>query len=246
MKKEVKKEFIRLNLSDIKPYENNPRINDDAVADVMESIKQCHDLDPIEIDENNVILSGHTRLKALIELGYTEADCLRYTGLTDAQKRKYRLLANKVAEKAKWDFELLPTELEGLDFEGYDFDFDLPDIIENEPTEKAGNLSLVDKFVVPPFSILDTRQGYWQERKDKWKQIGIKSELGRKENLISVGLANLTNKYLNGSAALQGGSIFDPVLCEIMYKWFCPKNGKIFDPFGGGERARCSCGLFGI
>lgn len=128
MKKEVKKEFIRLNLSDIKPYENNPRINDDAVADVMESIKQCHDLDPIEIDENNVILSGHTRLKALTQLGYKEADCLRYTGLTDAQKRKYRLLANKTGEKAKWDFELLPTELEGLDFEGYDFDFDAPQI----------------------------------------------------------------------------------------------------------------------
>lgn len=126
MTKKVEKEFVTLKLDEIIPYENNPRINDDAVDDVVESIKQCENLDPIEIDENNIILSGHTRFKALTELGYTEADCLRFTGLTDAQKRKYRLLANKTGERAKWDFELLPIELDGLDFEGYDFDFDLP------------------------------------------------------------------------------------------------------------------------
>jgi hypothetical protein len=129
-KKAVRKEFITLPLSEIHPYERNPRINGDAVEDVKESIRQCNNIDPIEIDENNVILSGHTRYKALSELEYTEAECLRVTGLTDAQKRKYRLLANKTGEKAKWDFELLPIELDGLDFEGYDFDFDLPEYTE--------------------------------------------------------------------------------------------------------------------
>ena len=122
------KEFVTLKLDEITPYENNPRINDDAVDDVIASIQQCENLDPIEIDENNVILSGHTRLKALKKLGYTETECLRYTGLTDKQKRKYRLLANKVAEKAKWDIELLPMELDDLDFGGYDFDFDVFDM----------------------------------------------------------------------------------------------------------------------
>ena len=58
----ITKEYITLNIEDIIPYENNPRINDDAVAGVVESIKQCGELDPIEVDENNVILSGHTRL----------------------------------------------------------------------------------------------------------------------------------------------------------------------------------------
>jgi ParB-like chromosome segregation protein Spo0J len=113
------KEFVTLKLDEITPYENNPRINDDAVDDVIASIQQCENLDPIEIDENNVILSGHTRLNALKKLGYTETECLRYTGLTDKQKRKYRLLTNKTGEKALWDIELLPMELNDLDFDGY-------------------------------------------------------------------------------------------------------------------------------
>ena len=121
----VKKEFVTLPLNEIIPYEKNPRINDDAVADTMESIKQCENLDPIEIDEKNVILSGHTRLKALKKLGYTETECVRYSGLSEDRKKKYRILANKVAEKSKWDIDLLAGELDGLDFDGFDFGFDV-------------------------------------------------------------------------------------------------------------------------
>ena len=148
MKSEVKKEFIRLPLSEIRPYENNPRINDYAVKDVIESIKQCNDLDPIEIDENNIILSGHTRLKALQSLNYEEADCLRFTGLSEQQKRKYRLLANKTGEKALWDLELLPIELDGLDFEGYDFGFELEAPSAEIGEEKEPNIDLHDTFEV--------------------------------------------------------------------------------------------------
>ena len=123
----MKKEFVTLALSEIIPYENNPRINDEAVSDVIESIKQCENLDPIEIDENNVILAGHTRLKALQELGYTETECIRYSGLTEEQKKKYRLLSNKTGEKAEWDLEKLKIELADLDFGDFDFGFDLPE-----------------------------------------------------------------------------------------------------------------------
>lgn len=122
----ITKEYITLSIEDIIPYENNPRINDDAVADVVESIKQCGELDPIEVDENNVILSGHTRLKAYKELGYDSISVLRITGLTEPQKRKYRLLTNKTGEVAAWDFDKLGLELEGLDFDGFDFGFDMP------------------------------------------------------------------------------------------------------------------------
>ena len=132
----VKKEFVTLPLDEIIPYEKNPRINDDAVADTMESIKQCENLDPIEIDEKNVILSGHTRLKALKKLGYTETECVRYSGLSEDRKKKYRILANKVAEKSKWDIDLLAGELEGLDFDGFDFGFDVDlDQREEDPVE---------------------------------------------------------------------------------------------------------------
>lgn len=137
----MKKEFIKLKLKDIKPYPNNPRRNDAAVLDVIESIKQCENLDPIEVDENNIILSGHTRLKALEKLGYKETDCIRYSGLSEEQKKKYRLLANKTGEKAEWDFDLLEGELADLDFGDYDFGFEIdldeepPEIIEDEPPE---------------------------------------------------------------------------------------------------------------
>ena len=119
----MKKEFIQIPVSDLIPYENNPRNNDEAVADVAESMEQCGDLDPIEVDENNVILSGHTRLKAMLQRGQKIADVIRYTGLTEEQKKKYRLLANKTGEKAGWDFEKLEEELKDLDFNGFDFGF---------------------------------------------------------------------------------------------------------------------------
>lgn len=121
----IEKSFEVRKIEDLIPYENNPRINDDAVADVVESIKQTGNLDPIEVDENGVILSGHTRLKALKKLGYEETEIVVYKGLTEEQKKKYRLLANKTGEKAGWDIEKLDEELDGLDFLGYDFGFDL-------------------------------------------------------------------------------------------------------------------------
>lgn len=114
-------------LSEIKPYENNPRRNDGAVTAVEESIKQCGYIAPIIVDEDGVILAGHTRYKALKNLGRTEAEVVVKTGLTEDQKRKYRLLDNKTSELAEWDFDLLAGELEGLDFDGFDFGFAFPD-----------------------------------------------------------------------------------------------------------------------
>lgn len=123
----MQKEFVKLSVNDIHPYPNNPRINDEAVAYVVESMNQTGNLDPIEVDENNVILSGHTRLLALEQLGITETECIRYTGLTEEQKKKYRILANKTGEVATWDEELLNMELGDLDFGDFDFGFELSD-----------------------------------------------------------------------------------------------------------------------
>ena len=117
-------EVITLKLTDIIPYERNPRKNDHAVDDVAESIRQCGYKAKIIVDENNVIIAGHTRWKALQQLGWAECEVQRETDMTEEQKRKYRLLDNKVGEKAGWDFELLDWELEDLDFDGYDFGFD--------------------------------------------------------------------------------------------------------------------------
>ena len=107
----------KLKLSEIIPYENNPRKNDAAVNAVAESIRQCSYITPIIVDENHVIIAGHTRYKALIALGESEAECLVCDVLTEEQKKKYRFLDNKTGEKAAWDLMKLEVELEGLDLE---------------------------------------------------------------------------------------------------------------------------------
>lgn len=121
----MEKKLITLKLTDIIPYENNPRKNDKAVGIVAESIEQTGYNNPIVVDEKNVVLAGHTRLKALKKLGKKETEVLQVTGLTDEQKRKYRLLDNKVGEYASWDYVALMDEMEGLDWNGLDLDWGL-------------------------------------------------------------------------------------------------------------------------
>lgn len=142
----IEKRFVRMKVSDLIPYERNPRNHPrESIEDVKQSIRQCGDgeaLDPIEIDENNVILCGHGRRIAMQELGIEETDVVQYIGMTEKQKKKYRILANKTQERSVWDKFMLGQELQGLDFDGYDFEFDLgededdpPDIIEDEAPE---------------------------------------------------------------------------------------------------------------
>lgn len=113
----------RLPISEIYPYPNNPRKNDGAVDAVAESIRQCGYVAPIVVDENGVILAGHTRYKALQKLGAEDCEVVVRAGLSDEQKRKYRLLDNKTGEIAEWDFDLLVEELDNLDFGDLDLDW---------------------------------------------------------------------------------------------------------------------------
>ena len=145
------REIVTLALKDIIPYERNPRKNDQAVDDLAESIRQVGYRQRIVVDENNVILAGHTRLKALKKLGWTEAEVQREIGMTEEQKRKYRLLDNKVAEKSGWDYELLDWELEDLDFDGYDFGFE-PYEEEFEEDEEVTDGKYTDVVNIPQYT----------------------------------------------------------------------------------------------
>lgn len=138
-------EIQRVSVSSIKPYKRNPRRNDKAVDAVAESIRQCGYCAPIVVDESMVILAGHTRHKALQRLGWRECEVCIVPGLTDAQKRKYRLLDNQTATLADWEFDLLSVELEGLDFEGFDFGFNL----ESEVLERGERVNKTDRDVEP-------------------------------------------------------------------------------------------------
>lgn len=135
-------QLVTMKLSDIHPYERNPRRNDPAVAAVVESIRQCSYIAPIVVDENGVILAGHTRYRAMKKLKLKEAEVIVKAGLTEDQKRKYRLLDNKTGELAEWDLDLLADELEGLDFGDLDLDWGLgTDEDEGDQGEKPGNFS---------------------------------------------------------------------------------------------------------
>lgn len=96
---------------------------------------------------------------------------------------------------------------------------------------------LRDKFIEPPFSILDTKSGNWQNRKKQWQRIGIKSEIGRNVKSIIGGtdIYRSISKKDGYNNKDNYTSIFDPALCEVLYKWFCPDSGAILDPFAGGS-----------
>ena len=134
-------QLITMKLKDIRPYPNNPRKNDTAVEAVAESIRQCGYVAPIIVDENGVILAGHTRYKALKALGRSEAEVVVKEGLTEEQKKKYRLLDNKTNELATWDVDLLTAELEGMDFGDLAVDWGLQELddieLEDGPGEPA-------------------------------------------------------------------------------------------------------------
>lgn len=89
-----------------------------------------------------------------------------------------------------------------------------------------------EKFIMPPFTILDAKQGDWVERKRKWLSIGIDSKLGREKGLTyGTGLGVVDLARLEEITT----SVFDPVLCELLYTWFAPKGGQVVDPFCGGS-----------
>lgn len=109
------------------------------------------------------------------------------------------------------------------------------DLFGNEVSQKT-DLKLI--FGENPFSILDAKSGSWQARKRKWLNLGIKSEVGRDATTWSM--KDWADKKgqegtLKGNKLPSDTSIFDPVLCELMYRWFCPDGGSILDPFAGGS-----------
>ena len=122
------KTYETVSLNKLIPYKNNPRINDNAVPAVEASIEQVGYITPIVIDEKYEVLAGHTRLKALNAMGISEAEVLIVGGLTEEEKRKYRLLDNKVGEASLWDTDLLQDELLDLDFGDFDFGFQFEEL----------------------------------------------------------------------------------------------------------------------
>ena len=122
-----------------------------------------------------------------------------------------------------------------------------------EPVNPEPSGIVAKRFIIPPFSVLDARSGEWQDRKRAWIRLGIQNEkLGRKEGLTYNGLkAESAPDYWKDkmgdswTSKDTGTSIFDPTLCECIYRWFTSPNAQIIDPFAGGSVRGIVAGMLG-
>lgn len=138
-------EIVYKNIDELIPYENNPRINDEAVEYVKNSIKEFGFKVPIVIDKDNIIIAGHTRIKASKELGIKDIPCIIADDLTEEQVKAFRLADNKVSEKSVWNWEMLNQELNdilNIDMTEFDFGIDLDEPLEDELDEDENNIEL--------------------------------------------------------------------------------------------------------
>ena len=218
-----------MKLTEIKSNPNNPRvIKDHKFEKLKKSISEfpkMMELRPMVINEDNIVLGGNMRLKALKDLGYKEVPeewVKRASDLTEEETRRF-IIADNVGF-GEHDWEMLANdwdtqELEDWGLEGFPFEDD---------SVKEEHNKLEDKFIVPPFSVLDTKQGYWQKRKKYWK--GLIGDNGESREDKLSNLNNMSAMYRPEMATV---SILDPVLAEISNKWFGLDNCNTFDCFAG-------------
>ena len=143
-------QIIYKKLEEIRPYENNPRINDEAVEYVAKSIEEFGFKVPLVIDKNNIIVTGHTRYKASQKLGLEEVPCIMADDLSDKQIKAFRLADNKVADFSFFDNAKLLEELEDLGdiFTGFDISETFEDILDEKDTSILGEEEQIYKITI--------------------------------------------------------------------------------------------------
>lgn len=148
LKQDNNLKIFNVDIEKLSEYENNPRKNDEAVKYVANSIKSFGFKVPIVVDENNVIVCGHTRYKAALKLGYKEVPCIIADDLTPQEIKAFRLADNKVAQSSSWNIKRLQAEMGNLpEFDFEEFNFNVPEVKINERinTVKTYNLDYFEK-----------------------------------------------------------------------------------------------------
>jgi hypothetical protein len=223
----------RVPIKQLKLAKYNPRkISKKELQKLADSIERYGLVQPILVNKDYTIIGGHQRVSACRLLGYKEVDVI-VVDLEEEDEKALNIALNKIS--GDWNesalYELLSELAEKNKMALTGFEHKELDRLRFKQSNQI-NRKLIDDYIVPPFSILDAKQGYWQDRKRDWiAQIGNSGE-GRGDTLISEGLSKLADK---GAEGLTGTSIFDPVLCEIMYTWYADKGATIIDPFAGGH-----------
>lgn len=262
-------------------YKNNPYTHPGwQIRQIASSIRAVGFVKPIVVNAEGTILAGHGGLLAARELGLPQVPVVKVDYLTPELERAYRIADNRIAANAVMDMSAMDEEIKALNLAGMDMsllgfsDGELSSFLDpaDEPSHRKG--SLRERFGVPPFSVLNARDGWWQDRKKEWIRLGIQSEHGRGANLLNFSDAaqlqkrdgattafgsaigvnpelipgyydkidrgmsreQIIEEYIaGGGTTASGTSIFDPVLCELLYRWFCPPGGQVLDPFAGGS-----------
>ena len=247
------------------PHPKNPNRHPAKQIELLARVIQHQGWrNPIVVSKRSgFIVAGHGRLMAAEKMGVQMVPVDLQEFETEADELAHLAADNRIAELAEMDqdqLEELLTELEGIE----DFDFELSgferasldDLLE-EAVEEPRGPGLVAEFGAAPFTILDARSGRWQERKRAWMDRGLSSEVGRSENLAfalssqpeevstrknkeekKVGKVMTWKEFADKfpeAMVQKGTSIFDPVLTELIYRWWCPGAGRVLDPFAGGS-----------
>ncbi|MBQ6584411.1 MAG: hypothetical protein IIX42_04580 [Alistipes sp.] len=234
----------------------NPRTIKDArfnalkksIEDAPEML-QLRELIVVPFGDKFVTICGNMRLSAARDLGMKSMPCKILAEDTPAEKMREYAMKDNIAF-GQDDIDLILAEWDSEELA--EWGFELPE--EEVQSSKGGSPydtpkeeweSQVEKFIVPPFSVLDSRQGYWVERKHLWQNILGDDALGQsRENTLAAADSLVNN-------CTKGVSLFDPVLAEILCKWYSRAGDKIIDPFAGDTRkgeifARCGRKFFGI
>jgi len=194
-------------VADLIPYAMNSRTHsDEQVAQIAASIREFGFTNPVLIDEENNLIAGHGRVLAARKLNLDQVPAVVVTGLDENRRRALVIADNKLALNAEWDQEKLVIELQSMSVDmqqlaGFSQDelLALLKPAQGEGDNEKPPQSLADRFGIPPFSVFNAREGWWQNRKRAWLALGIASELGRGEHLIPNGGGNASReRYARG------------------------------------------------
>lgn len=246
----IQGEVMNMPVNALKLHPQNPRKGD--LAALGKSIDRFGFYGRVLVQKSTgFILAGNHRYKSLLEKNASFVP-VEVLDVDDETALGIVLADNRISDLAGYDDGMLTGLLmemgeyeggfEGTGYEEEDLEGLLAGLGNLDPggagglgggvvTPEPKRGSLIDEFVVPPFSVLDSRQSYWQKRKRSWLDLGIDGSKGRdapclQHNMTAAG-------GYKGYGVFASTSVFDPVLCELVYRWFCLDGGSVLDPFAG-------------
>lgn len=251
-------------LAKLRPHPQNPNVGADGV--VADSLEATGWFGVIMVQRSTCyILAGHTRVRTARTAGADVVPGL-WVDCDDGTALRILLVDNEAARQGVYDNVKLLAALQSVDSltgTGFD-DARLAQLLRGDVVGGPPRPTLADRFLIPPFDVLDARSGWWRERKAQWliatgghlAAAGVRTAKAinapqaydpafydqKDAASAAAGREIPTGEFVRSGAyqpldkGLRSGgvSIFDPVLCELAYRWFSPPGGTVIDPFAGG------------